>query len=163
MRVGVFRNVGDADVAVHALVAAGIRKEHVSVLCSDPVTEWHFREYDRAEPAGSGAVASALLGACVGGIAGGLAGLVGAAAAGPSFLAAEPMCIGTGILFGTFIGAMVSRSHEHEVSNYYDQAMRRGQILVAAQVDAGEDAALLERAEDALSESGAHPLALPRG
>jgi len=99
----------------------------------------------------------------IGGVAGGLVGAVGIAVGGPGFIPAEPICIGSGMLFGTFLGAMASTGSDHELANYYDQSMRRGQILVAAEIAKGDDAALLGRADAALAEAGAHPVALPRG
>jgi hypothetical protein len=163
LRIGVFGSAEDAEKAVRALVAEGFAKERVSVLCSDPDVEARFREFEHQHPAGAGVPSTARKGSVIGGVAGGLVGVAGIAAAGPGFLAAEPLCIGAGMLFGTFVGAMLSSGMEHELANYYDQSLRRGQILVAAEIGAGEDAALLERAEAVLEAAGAHPVPLPRG
>lgn len=163
VRVGVFSSAEDAEKAVRALLDAGLAKGRISVLCSDPAVEARFREFEHDHPAGSSVRSSAMKGSVIGGVAGGLVGVAGIAAAGPGFLPAEPICIGSGMLFGTFLGAMVSAGREHELANYYDQSMRRGQILVAAEIAAGDDTALLERAEAALAGAGAHPVALPRG
>src|SRR5205809_97031 len=54
------------------------------------------------------------------------------ATGGLAILVIGPLCAGTGAAVGTFIGAMTSRGVEHQAANYYDQALRRGQLLVAA-------------------------------
>jgi len=163
VRVGVFRSAEDAEKAVRALLAAGFARERVSVLCSDTDVEARFREFEHEHPAGATVAQKVSKGSMIGGVAGGVAGVAGIAAVGPAFIAAEPLCIGVGALFGTYVGAMVSAGMEHELANYYDQALRRGQILVAAEIARGDAAALLERAEAALAAAGAHPVALPRG
>lgn len=163
VRVGVFSSAEDADRGVRALLDAGFAKGRVSVLCSDPAVEAHFREFEHEHPAGASVSQTARRGSMIGGVAGGLVGVAGIVAAGPAFIAAEPLCIGVGALFGTFVGAMVSAGMEHELANYYDQALRRGQVLVAAEIAKGDDAALLERADAALTAAGAHPVALSRG
>ena len=70
---------------------------------------------------------------------------------------------GSGAAVGTFVGAMMSRGVEHEVANFYDQALPKGDILVAAEVAAGDDATMLDRAERVFVAAGARPIALPQG
>ena len=163
MRVGVFASVEDAERAVRALLAEGFQTGRISVLCSDPAVEARFREFEHEHPAGATVAQSVANGSMFGGVAGGIAGVAGIAAVGPAFIAAEPLCIGVGALFGTFVGAMASAGMEHELANYYDQSLRRGQILVAAEIAKHDDAALLDRAEAALVAAGAHPVPLSRG
>lgn len=163
MRIGVFSSAEDAESAVRALLDEGFAKGRVSVLCSDEAVVARFRDFEHDHPAGTSAPSTAAKGTLIGGVAGGLLGVAGAAVAGPVILFAEPYCIGIGMLFGTYVGAMVSTGRDHELANYYDQSMRRGQVLVAAEIAAGEDVALLERAEAVLAAAGAHPVSLPRG
>jgi hypothetical protein len=61
---------------------------------------------------------------------------------------------------GAFLGAMATRGFESEITNFYDQALEKGQILVAVDTEAGPGRA---RAIQALHEAGAQPIALPRG
>ncbi len=164
VRIGVFKTVRDADRAVEGLLAAGFRKEHVSVVCSDRAREAHFREYEHDRPAGATTAASAGAGAIVGGVAAGLfAATIVVATGGLSLVVLGPLFAGSGAVIGTFVGAMMSRGVEHEVADYYDQALAGGEILVAAEIEHGEDPAKLDRASAALAEAGARPVALPQG
>jgi hypothetical protein len=58
---------------------------------------------------------------------------------------------------------MTSRGTEHEVANFYDQALTDGQILVAAEIEDDADAALLDAAERIFVATGAQPISLPQG
>src|SRR5688572_28566629 len=68
--VGVFATIAEAQHAVSELLRAGFAKPQITVVCSDPQKEAHFREFERQEPAGyytpraiaTGAIAGALLG-----------------------------------------------------------------------------------------------------
>ena len=163
VRIAVFRSVRDADRAVRGLLDAGFAREHVSVVCSDRAKEAHFREFEHDQPAGTTTAAAAGAGA-IGGFAAGLAAAtVVVATGGIGLLVAGPLFTGAGAVVGTFVGAMMSRGVEHEVADYYDQALSAGDILVAAEIEAGGDPALLGRAEAAFREAGSNPVALPRG
>lgn len=163
VRIGVFAGVADADIAVRLLLAAGFSKRRISVVCSDEATERHFGEYRHDEPAGTTTSKTATAGGIVGGLAGGLVGVVAATTNMPETLLLESLFVGAGATFGTFVGAMMSRGMEREVANYYDQALRRGQILVAAEFVEGDDPSLLERAERVFEDVGAKPEPLPAG
>ena len=58
---------------------------------------------------------------------------------------------------------MMSRGVEREVANYYDQALPRGEILVAAEIAGGGDVTMLERAEAVFRSVRARPIALAQG
>jgi hypothetical protein len=164
VRAAVFKSVRDAARAVQGLLDAGFRMEHISVVCSDRAKAIHFKEYEHDRPAGTTTAADAGAGAAIGSIAAGLAAVtLVVATGGISLLVVGPLFAGTGALVGTFIGAMVSRGVEHEVADYYDQALTAGDLLVAAEIEAGEDLAKLERAERAFEAAGARPIALPQG
>jgi hypothetical protein len=163
VRVGVFAAVPDADLAVRLLLAAGFTKERISVVCSDEATERHFAPYRHDEPAGTKTPKTATAGGIVGGLAGGLVGIVGVTTGVPETILLESLFIGAGATFGTFVGAMMSRGMDREVANFYDQHLRRGQILVAAEIVEGEDPALLDRAERVFEDVGAHQAQLPTG
>src|SRR5439155_26625918 len=114
-------------------------------------------------PAGTKTPRTATAGGIVGGLAAGLVGVVFATTNPGETVLVESLFIGAGASFGTFVGAMMSRGMEREVANYYDQALRRGQILVSAEMEEGDDRSKLDRAEQVFEEAGSHPVALPAG
>ena len=76
----------------------------------------------------------------VGGLLGGLAAVVGIAVTGGMGLFAVGPLLGataTGGVAGAFVGAMLTRGFEPEIANFYDQALQKGQILVAADTRQG--------------------------
>jgi hypothetical protein len=162
VRVGVFGSVESARRAVDGLLAAGFATDRISVVCSDEAKERLFSEFRHDEPAGTKTPATATAGAILGGIAGGVVGML-AGGDGATLAVTGPLGAGTGMAVGTFIGAMTSRGFEREVANFYDQALRRGQILVAGEIEPEGDRARLARAEEVFAQAGAHPVKLPEG
>jgi hypothetical protein len=65
-----------------------------------------------------------------------------------------------GVIWGAFIGAMISRGWQGEVENFYDQELGPGEILVAIEARDPERAAI---AEKILHGEGVTPLPLERG
>jgi hypothetical protein len=57
---------------------------------------------------------------------------------------------------------MTSRGFESEITNFYDQALRKGSILVAVERPSGDDP-LLTEAERVFARLGAEPIPLPKG
>ena len=164
-RIGVYDDVANADRAVAGLLAAGYAKEEISVVCSDEARERLFRDFDHEEPAGTETPRRALAGGITGTAIGALLGAATVVATGGLSLVVIGSMLGTGALFGTFVGAMTSRGVENEVADYYDQAVRRGKILVAAEPDEDRDdmRQRLATAERVLREAGAEPVPLPEG
>jgi hypothetical protein len=164
-RAGVFATVDAADRAVTGLQEAGFTTEEISVVCSDEARRELFGEFQHERPSGSStprrAAAGGVAGTAVGAL---LAAATVVATGGLSLLVVGPI-VGTGAVFGTFVGAMTSRGVENELADYYDQAVRRGKLLVAAEPDASRDdhAARLATAERVLEAAGAEPVALPEG
>jgi len=158
VRAGVFKRLERADVAVQKLVDAGFPKDHITVICPTCTTE-KYDDYQRREPAGSHTKEGAVGGGAIGLLLGGLV-----AVAGTGLLIAGPLLAGIGALAGGFVGAMLTRGMEPEASNYYDQALKRGDILVAVECKHSADpGACLKQAELILKESGAAPVSLPEG
>jgi outer membrane lipoprotein SlyB len=162
-RAGVFNTVDQAKRAVDALLEAGFTTQHITVVCSDEMKEQHFERFENVKPAGTNTPANAAIGSAVGATIGGL----GTAAAGfatgmdPVILSA-PGIWGGGV-FGGFLGAMITRGEENELADFYEQAVMRGQILVAAEAH-GPDAEIdLARASAVLEHCGADPLPLKEG
>jgi hypothetical protein len=139
VHVGVFDRIVDADRAVQELVDVGIQKERITVICPTCTTE-KYEEYRKRERSGAHAVAGAATGGAIGAVLGGLvAAAVGTAAAvatgGAALLVAGSLLAGSGggAVFGGFVGAMMTRGMEREVADFYDQALEKGQILVAVE------------------------------
>jgi hypothetical protein len=164
VRIGVFRRVRDADLAVRGLLAAGFASKHISVICSDKFKAAHFPEFTGEQISGATTPVNAGSGAVVGGlVAGILATGVAIATGGIGLIIAGPLFAGAGAVLGSFVGAMMSRGVERDVADYYDQALRGGEILVAAEIESDEDVAKLARAEAAFHDAGARPMALLQG
>jgi hypothetical protein len=156
--------VGQADRAVHNLLAAGFSKDELAVICSDEYKEQFFKDLPTPEPSGTYTPQGIVAGGAVGAI-GGLAIVTAAAAAtgGLALLATAPLLMGGGALVGSFAGAMAMRGAEKEPQDFYDQAVRRGKILVAAEVQGENSAARLAQAERILADAGAEPIPLSEG
>ncbi len=163
-RAGVFNTVEQAQDAVNALLAHGFSTAEISVLCSDEIKERHFRTFEHTEPAGTNTPSAAAIGSAVGATLMG----IGTAAAGSVFSPDAAAAMGgaglwTGGIFGGFVGAMMSRGTENELANFYNQAVQKGKILVAAEVHGEDGDARLATAAMILAEKGAEPLPLPEG
>jgi len=164
VRVGVFESVMAADHAVKELLAAGFTTERISVVCSDRVKESLFAEYEHDQPAGASTAPAAGAGAVMGGLLAGFVAVTGVAGTGGvGLIIVGPLFAASGAMLGTFLGAMAAYGVEHEVANYYEQALTQGAILVAAEIGPDEDRAKLAVAEQVFEEAGVHPVALPRG
>ena len=163
-RVGIFPTVDGADRAVDGLLKAGFTKDHITVVCSDEVTERHFHQFEHREPAGTHTPMAAATGSAIGALLGGLATVATVTATGGmGIVIAGPLFLGTGAVVGGLIGAMTTRGVENELANYYDQAVTRGKILVAAEAHGSGAADTLARAESILHEAGAEPIRLSEG
>jgi hypothetical protein len=163
-RVGVFDTVAHADRAVRNLLAAGFKKSQLAVMCSDKYKEDFFHNLPTPEQAGSHTAGGVMVGGVVGATIGGL--LLAATAVttgGATLLAYGTVLIGGGAFAGSFTGAMMTRGFENEIVNYYDQAVQRGKILVAVEVEGKGKEPRLAEAERILEQAGVEPQALPEG
>jgi hypothetical protein len=164
VRVGVFRDLELADAAVDRLIAAGIPKDSISVICPSCSPE-HYDDVNEVEPAGARTPKAAAAGGAIGTVLGGLTAAAGIAATGGlGLLAAGPLLLGAagGGVVGGFIGAMSTRGFEPEIADFYDQALRRGSILVSVESEHENDLRLVQ-AERILESAGAEPMSLPMG
>ena len=158
VRAAVFRKAREADFAAAELVRAGFAKDHITVVCSSDRGH-RFDGFDRRDPVGAHMLGVVLGGSAVGVALGGLA-----AIAGMELFLIGSLLVGIGALAGGFVGAMLSRGVEREATNYYDQAVRKGDILVAVECDPGSDQReRLALAERLLARAGARPLPLLEG
>jgi hypothetical protein len=77
--------------------------------------------------------------------------------------AAGPISAWAGGVAGGLVGAMMTRGVEKELANFYQQAVMKGQILVAAEDHSPNNERALQKAASILADAGAMPLALPEG
>jgi len=167
-RVGVFERLFQADAAVDALVREGFTRDEITVICPTCSPDAFTRRAEREEPAGAPAPKAAATGGAIGAVLGGLIALVGVTASGGvGLLAAGPFFAGAGggAVAGGLIGAMLRRGFQRDVADYFDQALEKGNILVAVEPHGERDEVSLERlrvAERVLVHAGAHTLPLPQ-
>jgi hypothetical protein len=161
IRVGVYTSIADADRAVHGLLNLGFTKDHITVICSEDWKAAHFREYHHEDPSGSHTAAAVAVGTTIGAVLGGLTAVIGTVATGGiGLLAAGGASAWAGGIVGGLIGAMMTRGVEKELADYYDQAVVRGKILVAAEDRSPRGPQTLAAATRVLEEAGAEALPL---
>lgn len=158
IHAAVFDTVSETRAVVERLRAAGIPTDEISVLCSDDAKERYFREYEHEEPAGAHASEAVSTGGAIGLGLGGAAVLTGLVTAGGTAIFAVGAFAGLAIA-GTFASLMMTRGAEKELSDYYDQALSRGKLLVAVESESPERRAAVDRI---FQEAKAVPLAIDR-
>jgi hypothetical protein len=165
IRAGVFENEPAADRAVTGLLAAGFHKDKISVVTSRSFPQHaEHEDVESVDPAGSHTGGAVALGGAIGSVLGGLTAAVGVVATGGvGLLIVGPLIMGaaTGGVAGGFVGAMMTRGFEPEIADYYDQALQKGQFLVA--VEASDDGPPLESAEAVFERSGAVSIPMYKG
>jgi len=159
IHIGVFRSVDAADAAVAGLIEAGFPRESITVVAPKQIEE-HFEGTHQEKPAGARTAGAIAVGGTIGVLLGGLTAAVVVASGGTALLVAGPLLGGTAAagIVGSFIGAMSTRGFEHEVADYYDQALRRGAILVS--VESADGGAGANKAKAIFARSGAEPVDL---
>ena len=133
----VYADLPRADAVVDALRAAGYTTAEISVVCSDEAKEEHFRRFDHEDPAGDHAGGAAAVGGVLGLAAGGVAALAALATGGLALVGAGAIA-GAGAVAGSFLGVMLTRGEEGALSDFYDQAIREGQLLIGVELS-GDD------------------------
>lgn len=165
IRVGVFDSEPAADRAVAGLLAAGFSKDKISVVSSRPAVH-HVEHEDVASvaPSGSHTGGAIALGGTIGSVLGGLATVVGVAATGGiGLIVVGPLlaAAAAGGVAGGFVGAMMTRGFEPAIADFYDQALSKGQYLVA--VEDGAEGPRLDSADAVFEHAGAMPMAMSKG
>jgi outer membrane lipoprotein SlyB len=163
VRVGVFATATEAADAVRTLLNTGFSRQEITVIGPSGTETW-LKEFEHQEPAGDKTPAAAAAGGVVGAAIGGGTVLAAGALAGvPGLVVASGLAAWTGAVAGGLFGAMMTRGFEKEAANYYDQAVRNGQTLVAVEIhDDAPDQRLAEAAR-ILAQAGAKPMRLPEG
>ena len=156
--VGLFSHRSAAEAAIHDLGAAGFDEDRIGIAMQERVEQGDLLEELGGEPA-----EGAAKGAVSGGLVGGLLGLLGSLlipGLGPvlagGVLASTLAGVGIGAATGGLLGALVGLGVPEEDARHFDEAFRKGGILVT--VDAGartsEALAILARHEVDLGPGG---------
>lgn len=137
---GVFSSILDAQRATLQLEGAGIPNEAISIIAGNE--SGRHREYlEKSKHASRSAGAAAASGASTGGGIGIVASLVALAipGVGPIIAGGAMATVLTGLGIGAASGGLISALHDmaisHEEAPLYEEAVRRGELLVVAQVD----------------------------
>lgn len=165
--VAVFNDINDANRAVTELVASGVARDHVSVVANNATGE--YSSYVNADGttaapvdddavkagqgAGFGAVSGGIIGALIGLGALAIPGVGPIIAAGPIVAALTGGVIGAaaGAPTGGIVAALVkTHSIDAEDADMYAESVRRGGVLVTAEVDDG----MTDKARDILDNYG---------
>jgi len=138
--VGTYDNIQSAYDAANALVSAGYSRSDISVIATNTNNQYSpyvdTKVVDTTDDVGTGAG----VGAAIGGIGGLLVGLGALAIPGVGpVIAAGPLMAalagaGVGAVAGGIVGALVDLGIPDEEANLYSEGLRRGDILVIAQV-----------------------------
>jgi uncharacterized protein (TIGR02271 family) len=137
--IGTYRDMETAIAVVNDLVNGGFHRNSISVIAND--ADKKYSSYIDNEGAADDTAKGAGIGAAIGGLGGLLLGLGALAipgvgpviAAGP--LAAALAGAGIGAVTGGIIGALVDLGIPEESAEIYAESVRRGNALVAAQVE----------------------------
>jgi hypothetical protein len=157
-RAGAFDSVAKADQAIRRLLAAGISKEQLAVICPAKFKDHFLTEAPQTEvPTGSAAEALAVGGA-LGATLGGLALAATVITGGAAGVMTAVVLIGGGAFAGGFSDLIVSKGYEQEADDCYKQAIADGLIIVGVEVPGEEGAAKLAEAQRILDEAGANAL-----
>jgi uncharacterized protein (TIGR02271 family) len=136
--IGTYSNMETAVGVVNALVDAGFHRNSISVIAND--ADKQYSTYVDHDTAGDDTAKGAGIGAAIGGLGGLLVGLGALAipgigpviAAGP--IAAALAGAGIGAVTGGIIGALIDLGIPEDSAHIYAESVRRGNVLVAAQV-----------------------------
>lgn len=137
---GLFSSLDEAQFAVRALEDVGIPSQGISVIAGNDASQ-HDKYLEIAKLESVPTSRAAAAGASVGGATGFMAGLivlavpgVGAAIAGGA-LAVALGGMAVGAAGGALIGAFEDMGISREDAPLYEEAVRRGVVIVAAEVD----------------------------
>lgn len=159
-RAAAFDTVAQADRAIRRLLASGISKEQLAVICPAKFKDHFLAEAPQTEVPTADAAATLARGGAVGATLGGLAlaaTVITGGVAGAVIIGA--VLVGGGAIAGGFSNLIVAKGYEQETDDDHKQAVKRGQIVVGVEVHDGEDgAAQLAEAQRILDEAGAKPL-----
>jgi uncharacterized membrane protein len=138
--VGTYDNIQTAYAVANDLISAGYSRNDISVVANDANNEYashvDVERVDTADDVATGAG----IGAAIGGLGGLLVGLGALAIPGVGpVIAAGPLLAaltgaGVGAVTGGIVGALVDMGIPDEDAHIYSEGLRRGHVLVVAQV-----------------------------
>jgi uncharacterized membrane protein len=140
--VGTYDNIQTAYAVANDLISAGYSRNDISVVAHDPNNEYSAYVDDRYVDVddNDGAAKGAGIGAAIGGLGGLLVslGTLAIPGVGP-VLAAGPLLAaltgaGVGAVTGGIVGALTDLGIPDEEAHVYSEGLRRGHVLVIAQV-----------------------------
>jgi len=139
--IGTYEDMQTASAVVNDLVNAGFDRNSISIIAenADDRHSAYLTDRDR-DTSGDDVGKGAGIGAALGGVGGLLVGLGALAIPGVGpFVAAGPIAAalagaGIGAVTGGIIGALVDLGIPEEEAQIYSESVRRGHVLVAAQV-----------------------------
>jgi len=138
--VGTFDSIDNAYAAANDLVTAGYNRNDISVIATDANKQYSPYVDTKVMKTSDDVGAGAGIGATIGGIGGLLVGLGALAIPGIGpVIAAGPLLAaltgaGVGAVTGGIVGALVDLGIPDEEAGLYSEGLRRGNILVIAQV-----------------------------
>jgi hypothetical protein len=162
VRVAVFDRIYKAEQAVETLLLEGFERDQISVICSDPAKQQHFKGLE-GEQAGEAAPRRAAIGGVIGASLGGLATVAALATTGGMAVVAAGHFVASlamGGIAGGFIGAMTSRGLDKEAAEFYEQSVEKGKILVVVEDNTDDGPRRLRAAEKRFQQAGAEPVSL---
>jgi hypothetical protein len=157
---GIFSSQPQAEKGVDALLAAGFRKDDISVLAADQKSSREFAA-EKNTKAPEGAATGATAGGALGGTLGLLAGIGALAIPGVGpFIAAGPIMgalagLGVGAATGGLIGALVGMGIPEYEAKRYEGRIKEGGLLVSVHCD---DSSWVSKAKDILKREGAEDI-----
>ncbi|MCA8999165.1 MAG: hypothetical protein KDA80_19345 [Planctomycetaceae bacterium] len=162
VRAGIFETLESAKTAVAKLHQSGFSPSQISIVCSEESQREHFADEELTESSGSHT--SQFLNRA-GAVALGTGGV--AIVALTLLTAGTTTMVGVGIVSGLAITGTLAtlfgtRGTENEATDFYDQAVARGRLLVAVEAEnrdeQGEEK--LAKAETILAEAGGETVPL---
>jgi hypothetical protein len=156
-RVGTFSTVAQADRAIHRLLAAGLSKDQLIVICPAGLKDHFLPEAPQADSPNADTGTAMATGGAIGATLGGLA-LAATVLTGGLGAVAAAVFIGGGAVAGGFSNLIISKGYEQEADDHYRRAIERGQIVVGVEVAGDDRTGLFADAQRILDAAGATPL-----
>ena len=157
---GLYREKAQVETAVDKMLAAGFRKEDISVLLPDNQGSKDFA-HEKNTKAPEGTTTGVAAGGAVGGTLGLLAGIGAIAIPGLGpFIAAGPIMgalagLGVGGAVGGLVGALVGMGIPEYEAKRYEGRIKEGGILLSVHCDNSD---WVKRAKNLLEQTGAEDI-----
>lgn len=158
VRAGVYTSVEASRQAVQALRAASFASEAICVVCSEEHANEHFGA--AVQTAGLARSEHAVNTAGVAGLGFGAAAILTSLLL-PSGAALFAIGALAGLaIAGTLASLFATRGLDREATDFFEQSLQEGDLLVVVEIHGDDAAQWLARAEDVFRETGARPLPL---